>query len=160
MVRNARLGRNLVIRSRTAALAAILTLTGCGAGGPATPPPTIPAAGTYDATFTATEATGCQGFVEPGSTSGALAVTQSAGQATLRLGDLTEFVRSDPTGAYDPANGQFAFDGVIVVGNEQGTVNADGTIVGTFSPAGAVNLTFDFTAFTCRVRGTIVGQRR
>lgn len=155
MVRNTRLAKNVALHSLVAALA----LSGCDGDGPATPR-TIEAAGTYDATFTATEATGCQGFVETGSTSGVLTVTESDEVATLRLSELTPFVQSDPSGAYDAVNGEFAFDGEIVVGNQQGTVNADGTITGTFSATGALALTFDFTALTCQVRGTIVGQRR
>lgn len=159
MVRNTRLAKNVALHSLLAALAATLAFSGCDGDGPATPR-AIPAAGTYDATFTATEATGCQGFVETGSTSGVLTVTETDGGATLRLSELTPFVQSDPSGAYEAVTGVFAFDGTIVVGNQQGTVNADGTIAGTFSATGALALTFDFTALTCRVRGTIVGQRR
>lgn len=147
--------------SRFAALAAMIALVlGCSSDSrPPTEPRTIEAAGTYDATFTATEATGCEGFVEPGSTTGTVTVTQSDGQATLRLTDVTDFIQNDPQGSYDPETGSFGFDGVIVVGNEEGTVNANGTIEGAFTEGGAMNLQFDFSAFTCVVRGTINGQR-
>lgn len=148
--------------SRSAALAVMISLAafGCSSdsNGP-TEPRTIQAAGTYDATFAANEATGCEGFVETGSTTGTVTVTQSDGQATLRLTDVTEFIENDPEGFYNPSTGSFSFDGVIVVGNEQGTVNANGTIEGAFTQGGAMNLQFDFTAFTCVVRGTITGQR-
>ena len=148
-------------RLRSAVTVAILVLAIGACDDDDTPmePTMIQAAGTYDATFSASQATGCEGFVQTGSTTGTVTVTQSNGQATLRLTEVTGFIQNDPQGTYDPTTGEFFFEGVIVVGNEQGTVNADGIIEGAFTAAGAMNLAFDFTAFTCTVVGTITGTR-
>lgn len=140
------------------ALVALVPLACDGDGDPTGPDP-IDAAGSYDATFTATQATGCQGFVEPGSTSGVLVVTQAGDAVTLGLTGLDPRLRSNPVGTIDRATGAFAFDGAIVIGSGATEVTADGTITGTFERDGALDLAFDFTALTCRVQGTITGQR-
>jgi len=132
--------------------------SGGGDGGPFAPPDPVVAAGTYLANFTSTSAVGCGGLVPLGSTEGTLAVTQEGEAVTLEISRLSENILNDPTGTMDEA-GAFTFQGLIEVGNESGSIQSQGTITGTFSPAGDVDLVFSFTAFTCQVEGTITGRR-
>lgn len=122
-------------------------------------PEIVVVAGTYAATFTATEATDCEGFVQTGSIEGTMEVTQAEDQVTLQVTELNPNLRSDPTGTLDLRTGAFAFSGPIEVGDETTTVTAEGTITGDFDSDGGMDLEFEFTALTCTVRGTIVGQR-
>lgn len=131
-----------------------------GGGGPVGPPDPGPvvAAGTYAATFTSTSATGCGDLVPLDSTNGTLVVTQDGEAVTLEISRLSENILNDPTGTMDEA-GAFTFQGPIEVGNESGSFQSQGTITGTFSRAGEVDLAFSFAAFTCQVEGTITGTR-
>lgn len=113
--------------------------------------------GSYAATFTSTTATGCGGLIPVDSTTGTLVVTQNGMAVTLLISGLSDNIQSDPTGTID-ADGNFTFDGPITVGNADGSVDAQGTITGTFTRAGRMDLDFAFTAFTCEVEGTISGQ--
>lgn len=113
--------------------------------------------GTYAATFTSTSATGCGALVPLDSTTGNLVVVQSGTAVTLLISGLSENIQSDPTGTID-ADGNFTFEGPLAVGNASGTIDAQGTITGSFTRAGRVDLDFAFTAFTCEVEGTIAGQ--
>lgn len=139
-----------------------LALAACGGdGGPNGNgnPPAV--AGNYNATFSATEATGCQGFVTaPSSTTGTLRVTQSGALVTLHLAELAEQLASNAQGTIS-SNGSFHFDGIVLLDPsptvEDDEVPATGTIDGSFSGAG-LSLSFDFTLATCHVVGTIVGQ--
>jgi hypothetical protein len=148
----------------TAVLALGLAATACGGsdGGPTgnVGPPAV--AGDYDATFTATEATGCQGFVTaPSSTTGTLRVTQSGSSVTLHISDLREEFFSNPVGQIS-ADGHFQFGpGVVIIepGGGISPFNAEGTFEGTFSGT-MMDIGFDFTAITCHVVGTIVGERQ
>lgn len=148
----------------TAVLALGLATTACGGsdGGPTGNggPPAV--AGDYDATFTATEATGCQGFVTaPSSTTGTLRVTQSGSSVTLHISDLREEFFSNPVGQIS-ADGHFQFGpGVVIIDPGDGIppFEAEGTFEGTFSGT-MMDVAFDFTAITCHVVGTIVGQRQ
>jgi len=134
--------------------------SGGGDGGPVGPsdPGPVVAAGTYAATFTSTSATGCGDLVPLGSTDGNLVVTQEGEAVTLEISRLSENILNDPTGTMDET-GAFTFQGPIEVGNESGSIQSQGTITGTFSRAGDVDLVFSFTAFTCQVDGTITGRR-
>jgi hypothetical protein len=148
----------------TAVLALGLAATACGGsnGGPTGTggPPAV--AGDYDATFTATEATGCQGFVTaPSSTTGTLRVTQSGSSVTLHISDLREEFFSNPVGQIS-TDGDFQFGpGVVIIEPGDGipAFEAQGTFEGTFSGA-MMDIGFDFTAITCHVVGTIVGERQ
>lgn len=148
----------------TAVLALGLATAACGGsdGGPTgnSGPPAV--AGDYDATFTATEATGCQGFVTaPSSTTGTLRVTQSGSSVTLHISDLREEFFSNPVGQIS-ADGHFQFGpGVVIIDPGDGIppFEAEGTFEGTFSGT-MMDVGFDFTAITCHVVGTIVGQRQ
>lgn len=139
-----------------------LAVAACDTSNPSAPPGPEPieAAGTYDATFATTEITECGGLVPEGSTDGTVTVTESATTATLRLSDVTDFIRSDPRGSYDAGTGAFAFTGPVTVGDGETAIEASGTIEGTFAEDGSMDLDFDFSAFTCTVTGTITGQRR
>jgi len=132
--------------------------SGGGDGGPLAPPDPVVAAGTYLANFTSTSAAGCGGLVPIASTEGTLVVTQEGEAVTLEISRLSENILNDPTGTMDEA-GAFTFQGPIEVGNESGSIQSQGTITGTFSRAGDVDLVFSFTAFTCQVDGTITGRR-
>lgn len=144
-----------------------LAVAACSSGGGGGPtgsnnPPAV--AGTYNATFTATQATGCQDFVTTGSsTTGALRVTQAGSSVTLHISELRPEFRSNPIGTLSSA-GSFQFGpGVVLLDPTPGTpedvFNAEGTFSGTFSGT-SMNVNFDFTAFgVCHVVGTIVGQR-
>ncbi|HJU87409.1 MAG TPA: hypothetical protein VJ788_08585 [Gemmatimonadota bacterium] len=144
------------------ALSAALAACG-GDGGPSGNggPPAV--AGNYDATFTAVQATDCLDLVTPGSsTTGTLRVTQSGSEVTLHISDLREEFGSNPVGTLS-ADGDFHFGpGVVIIDPGPDTpgdeFNAQGTFDGTFS-GNALDIDFDFTAFTCHVVGTIVGQR-
>jgi hypothetical protein len=145
-------------------VAGTLTLAlACGSDGGPTDngPPAV--AGNYDATFTAVQATDCLGLVTPGSsTTGTLRVTQSGTQATLHISDLREEFGSNPVGTLS-SDGDFHFGpGVVIIDPDPATpndeFNAQGTFSGTFS-GNTMDIDFDFTAFTCHVVGTIVGQR-
>lgn len=144
-------------------LALALACGGGGGGGPVGGGNVPNVAGTYQATFTAVTATGCQGLVEAGSsTTGGLVVTQSGAAVTLRISDLRPEFGSNPVGSLS-SSGAFQFGpGAIVIDPDPATpgdeFSANGTFDGTFS-GGAMNIAFDFTAFTCMVTGTIVGQR-
>ena len=148
----------------TAVLALGLAATACGGsdGGPTGNggPPAV--AGDYDATFTATEATGCQGFVTaPSSTTGTLRVTQSGSSVTLHISDLREEFFSNPVGQIS-ADGHFQFGPGVVLIEPGGGIppfDAEGTFEGTFSGT-MMDIGFDFTAITCHVVGTIVGERQ
>jgi hypothetical protein len=147
---------------RLAATGALLALAACGGGGGPSDngnPPAV--AGNYNATFSATEATGCQGFVTaPSSTSGVLRVTQTGSSVTLHISELAEQIASNTQGTISQ-NGAFHFDGTVLLDpgpGEDDEVPASGTIDGTFSGT-SVDLAFVFSLATCHVVGTIVGQR-
>ncbi|HUP00719.1 MAG TPA: hypothetical protein VM737_04260 [Gemmatimonadota bacterium] len=144
-----------------ASLAGAATLAFLSACGDERPlgPDFIEVTGDYAVTFAATEATGCEGFVEPGAVDGVLPVTETGNQVTLELTEVTDFIQSDPTGAID-AGGQFSFQGVVSVGDATTNVDANGTIEGSFARVtGEIDLDFDFTALGCNVQGTIIGER-
>ncbi|HET7693299.1 MAG TPA: hypothetical protein VFM44_09455 [Gemmatimonadota bacterium] len=142
---------------------ALMLALACGSDGGPTDngPPAV--AGDYDATFTAVQATDCLGLVTPGSsTTGTLRVTQSGNQATLHISDLRDEFGSNPVGTLS-SDGDFHFGpGVVIIDPDPATpgdeFNAQGTFSGTFS-GNTMDIDFDFTAFTCHVVGTIVGQR-
>lgn len=155
-------------KSMTAAGLALALACGGGGGGGGGGPvgggnvPNV--AGTYQATFTAVSATGCQGIVEPGSsTTGPLVVTQSGSSVTLRISDLRPEFAGNPVGSLS-ASGAFHFGpGPVPIDPTPGSggdeFSAVGTFDGTFS-GDAMSISFDFTALeVCRVTGTIVGQR-
>lgn len=156
-----RAARGLVAKT-VLALGLAATACGGGDGGPTGNggPPAV--AGDYDATFTATEATGCQGFVTaPSSTTGILRVTQSGSAVTLRISDLREEFFSNPVGQISD-DGHFQFGPGVVLIDPGGGIppfDAEGTFEGTFAGT-MMDLGFDFTAITCHVEGTIVGVRR
>jgi hypothetical protein len=141
----------------------ILALAACSSGGGPTDgddPPAV--AGNYDATFTATQATGCQGFVTaPSSTTGTLRVTQSGSSVTLHISELAPQIASNTVGTISE-DGSFHFQGSVLIDPdpdvEDDEVPASGTIDGTLTGA-SIDLDFDFTLATCTVVGTIVGQR-
>ena len=145
--------------------ALVLSLSACGGdgGGPTGNgnPPAV--AGNYNATFTAVQATDCLDLVTPGSsTTGTLRVTQSGSSVTLHISDLRDEFGSNPVGTLS-SDGDFHFGpGIVVIdptpGNDGDEFNAQGTFDGTFSGT-TMDIDFDFTAFTCHVVGTIVGQR-
>jgi hypothetical protein len=147
----------------TGALTLALAACGGGGGGPTGNgnPPAV--AGNYDATFTAVQATDCLDLVTPGSsTTGTLRVTQSGSDVTLHISDLRQEFGSNPVGTLS-ANGGFHFGpGIVVIDPDPATpgdeFNAQGTFDGTFS-GDAMDIDFDFTALTCHVVGTIVGER-
>jgi hypothetical protein len=151
---------------RLATAGVVLVLAACGGGGGTGPvgngnTPVV--AGTYQATFAATQATGCQGYVEaPSSTTGALRVTQSGSLVTLHLAELAEQLASNAVGTISES-GSFHFEGPVVLDPdssvEDDEVPAMGTIDGTFSGT-SMNLSFNFNLATCTVVGTIVGQRQ
>jgi hypothetical protein len=143
-----------------------LALAACGGGGGGGPTGNgnVPAvAGSYQATFTAVSATGCQGLVTGGdSTTGTLVVTQSGSAVTLRISDLRDEFGSNPVGTVS-SSGAFHFGpGAVVIDPDPATpgdeFSATGTFDGTFSGT-TMNISFNFTALTCTVTGTIVGQR-
>jgi hypothetical protein len=144
-------------------LAVVLAACGGGGGGPTGNgnPPAV--AGNYDATFTAVQATDCLDLVTPGSsTTGTLRVTQSGSQVTLHISDLRDEFGSNPVGTLS-ADGDFHFGpGVVVIdptpGNDGDEFQATGSFDGTFSGT-SMDIDFDFTALTCHVVGTIVGER-
>ena len=152
-------------RSLWAATGLLLTLIACGGGGDGPTdgnnPPAV--AGNYNATFTATQATGCQGLVVPGSsTTGVLRVSQSGSAVTLHISDLREEFGSNPVGTLSNS-GAFHFGPGVVIIDPSATTpndefNATGTFDGTFTGT-SMNISFNFTALTCTVVGTIVGQR-
>ena len=141
----------------------VLALSACSSGGGPTDgddPPAV--AGNYAATFTATEATGCQGFVTaPSSTTGTLRVTQSGSSVTLHISELAAQIASNTVGTISE-DGSFHFQGTVLIDPdpvvEDDELPASGTIDGTFSGT-SVNVGFDFSLATCNVVGTIVGQR-
>lgn len=143
----------------------VLALSACGGGGGGPTgngnPPAV--AGNYNATFTAVQATDCLDLIKPGSsTTGTLRVSQSGASVTLHISDLRDEFGSNPVGTLS-SDGDFHFGpGVVVIDPDPATqddeFNAQGTFDGTFSGT-AMNIEFDFTAFTCHVVGTIVGQR-
>ncbi len=145
--------------------ALVLSLSACGGdgGGPTGNgnPPAV--AGNYNATFTAVQATDCLDLVTPGSsTTGTLRVTQSGSSVTLHISDLRDEFGSNPVGTLS-SDGDFHFGpGIVVIdptpGNDGDEFNAQGTFDGTLSGT-TMDIDFDFTAFTCHVVGTIVGQR-
>ncbi len=145
--------------------ALVLSLSACGGdgGGPTGNgnPPAV--AGNYNATFTAVQATDCLDLVTPGSsTTGTLRVTQSGSSVTLHISDLRDEFGSNPVGTLS-SDGDFHFGpGIVVIdptpGSDGDEFNAQGTFDGTFSGT-TMDIDFDFTAFTCHVVGTIVGQR-
>lgn len=147
---------------RLAASGALLVLSACGDGGGPSDngnPPAV--AGNYNATFSATEATGCQGFVTaPSSTTGTLRVTQTGSSVTLHISELAEQIASNTQGTISP-NGAFHFDGTVLLDpgpDENDEVPASGTIDGTFSGT-SISMEFEFSLGPCHVVGTIVGQR-
>jgi len=148
----------MLIKRGFAWIAATAALAACGdegLGGPEFPD----VSGQYVVRFEATEATGCKGFVETGFTDGFLQVTQQDEDVTLELTEVTEFILTDPEGRID-SDGHFLFDGTIAIGDGESSTTADGAIDGFFNlVAGTIDLAFDFTAFTCQVRGRITGQR-
>ena len=152
--------KSMVVSSIAVALAA------CGGGGDGGPTGNgnVPAvAGTYQSTFTALTATGCQGLVTAGdSTTGALVVTQSGSAVTLRISDLRDEFASNPVGTLS-SSGAFHFGpGPVIIDPDAATpgdeFSATGTFDGTFAGT-SMNISFNFTALTCTVTGTIVGQR-
>ena len=148
---------------RSVASVLALALAACGGDGGPTGngnPPAV--AGDYDATFSLTQATGCQGVITaPDSETGILRVTQAGSSVTLHISDLAEQIASNTQGTISES-GAFHFDGIVLVDPdpdvEDDEVPATGTIDGTFSGS-SLNLAFDFTLATCNVEGTIVGQR-
>lgn len=150
------------MRSTILAGAALaLAVAACDSSNPSAPPGPEPieAAGDYDATFATTEVTECGGLVPTGSTDGTVTVTRSGGNATLLLTGVTDLIRNDPQGSFDAETGAYAFSGPITVGDGESEIQANGTITGTFGASGSMDLVFDFSAFTCTVTGTIVGQK-
>lgn len=151
-------------RGRLAAAGSVLVLalTACGGdgGGPTGngDPPAV--AGDYEATFTAVQATGCLDIVEPGSsTTGTLRVSQNGSSVTLHISDLREEFFSNPIGQIS-SDGDFHYAGEVIIepGDNAPRFEAEGTFEGTFSGT-TMDIGFDFTAITCHVVGTIVGQR-
>ncbi|CAN5767321.1 hypothetical protein BH20GEM1_BH20GEM1_18790 [soil metagenome] len=151
-------------RGRLAAAGSVLVLalTACGGdgGGPTGngDPPAV--AGDYEATFTAVQATGCLDIVEPGSsTTGTLRVSQNGSSVTLHISDLREEFFSNPIGQIS-SDGDFHYAGEVIIepGDNNPRFEAEGTFEGTFSGT-TMDIGFDFTAITCHVVGTIVGQR-
>jgi PKD repeat protein len=115
-------------------------------------------AGTYDTTFTIASAIGCGSFLTPGSVIRPMIVTQPVpGRVVFELTALSPNIKSDPTLTLQGTG--LLFNGAIVVGNDSGTVNAQGGIAGTIDGQ-ALDTTFRFTAFSCQVLGTITGQRQ
>ena len=150
------------MQSSVASACLALALAGCGGSGGPTDngPPAV--AGNYNATFAATQATGCQGFVTaPSSTTGTLRVTQSGSSITLQLAELADQIASNAVGTIDE-DGSFHFQGPVLLDPnpavEDEEVPATGTIDGDFSGT-SIDLTFHFTLGPCTVVGTIVGQR-
>ena len=150
------------MRRGVASAGLALSLAACGGdGGPTdNDPPAV--AGNYNATFSATQATGCQGFVTaPSSTTGTLRVTQSGSMVTLQIAELADQIASNAVGTIDE-DGSFHFQGPVLLDPdpavEDDEVPATGTIDGDFT-ATSINLTFNFTLGPCTVVGTIVGQR-
>ena len=146
----------------TAVVILALALAACGGDGPTgnDGPPAV--AGNYDATFTAVQATGCLDLVESGAmTTGTLRVSQSGSMVTLHISDLREEFFSNPVGQIS-SDGDFQFGpGVVIIapGGTTSPFEAEGTFEGTFSGT-TMDIGFDFTAITCHVVGTIVGQRQ
>lgn len=145
------------------AVLALALATACGGsdGGPTGNggPPAV--AGDYDATFTAVQATGCLDLVESGAmTTGTLRVSQSGSSVTLHISDLRVEFFSNPVGQISD-DGDFQFAGVVIIdpGGTTPRFDAEGTFEGTFSGT-TMDIDFDFTAITCHVVGTIVGQRQ
>ena len=139
-----------------------LALTACGGDGGPTDNDLPAVAGNYNATFSATQATGCQGFVTaPSSTTGTLRVTQSGSQVTLQIAELADQIASNAVGTIDE-DGSFHFEGPVLLDPdpvvEDDEVPATGTIDGEFSGT-TIDLAFNFTLGPCTVVGTIVGQR-
>lgn len=154
------------MRRRIAVSALVLGLAGCGGdggGGPSGNGNVPNVAGSYQSTFTAVTATGCQDLVHSGdSTTGTLVVTQSGTSVTLRISDLREEFASNPVGTIT-SSGAYHFGPAPVVidptpGAPGDEFSATGTFDGTFT-GNTMDISFDFTAFTCVVTGTIVGQR-
>lgn len=149
---------------RLARAGVVLALAACGGGGGGPTddggdPPAV--AGNYNATFTATQATGCQDFVTaPSSTTGTLRVTQSGSAVTLHISELATQIASNAVGTISES-GSFHFEGPVLLDPdpdvEDDELPATGTIDGTFSTS--MNLSFHFTLGPCTVVGTIVGQR-
>jgi hypothetical protein len=157
-----------IVRTRRgpATVGLVLALAACGGGGGGGPidggnPPAV--AGTYGATFAATQATpGCQGFVTaPSSTTGNLRVTQAGSSVTLNISELAEQIASNVVGTITES-GTFHFDGPVILDPDPAVagdeVSTTGTIDGTFSGT-SMNMSFNFTLGPCTVVGTIVGQR-
>lgn len=145
---------------------AVLAMAACSGGGdgPTGNGNTPAVAGTYDATFTATQATGCQDLImAPSSTSGQLTVTQSGSSVTLHIANLHPAIASNAVGTLSTA-GAFHFGpGSVLIDSDENDPNnqlfeATGTFDGTFSGT-SMNIAFNFTLATCTVAGTIVGQR-
>lgn len=118
-------------------------------------------AGTYPGTtFSTTSVSGCSGIVPTGSTTGDLVVEQpDPSTVILRLSDLTDFIANDPVGTLE--ENRFDFSGTITVTDGSTTVDATGTITGTFTagPPPGMDLTFTFTPNAlpgCVVSGTII----
>ena len=118
-------------------------------------------AGTYDTTFATTSvSSGCSGLVPEGSTTDTMEVLQSPSspmQVTLNLTEVTDNIKNNPTGQL--RGNEFTYNGTITVGNDDGTANANGTITGTFTAGGEMDLTFSFSVFSCSVSGTIKGTK-
>jgi len=114
-------------------------------------------AGTFPATtFVATFASdGCQGLVPTGEPAeGDLVVEQpDPSTVTLLLSDLSDFIASDPTGVL--TGDFFNYSGPITITDGTTLVDATGSITGTFSGDGGVDLAFSFSVFSCLVEGTI-----
>ncbi|HJR52585.1 MAG TPA: hypothetical protein VJ982_02610 [Gemmatimonadota bacterium] len=150
-------------RSMAGVLALALAACGGDGGGPVGngDPPAV--AGTYEATFTAVQATGCLDIVTPGSSiTLPMRVTQSGSEVTLHISDLREEFGSNPVGTLS-SDGDFHFGpGVVIIDPNPATpgdeINAQGTFDGTFSGT-AMDIDFDFTALTCHAVGTIIGER-
>ena len=98
-------------------------------------------------------------FVPTGTTTGDLVVDQpDPTTVILRLSDLTDFIATDPVGTLD--GNRFTYNGTITVTDGTTTIDAAGTIEGTFTagPPPGMDLTFSFSpnAFpSCIVEGTI-----
>jgi hypothetical protein len=141
---------------------ALAACSGGGGGGPVGGGEVPAVAGNYNTTFTATQATGCAGFITaPSMTTETMTVIQSGSSVTLLITNLHPALKSNPVGTIS-SSGMFHYDGPVFISDpndpDQEQFSATGTFDGTFS-GNSINVGFNFTLATCNVVGTIVGQR-
>lgn len=146
-----------------------LTLAACsggggggGGGGPVGGGEVPAVAGNYNATFTATQANGCAGFITaPSMTTGTMTVLQSGSSVTLQITSLHPALKSNPVGTIS-SSGTFHYEGPVFISDPNDPngeqFSATGTFDGTFS-TNSMSIGFNFTLATCNVVGTIVGPR-